>query len=93
MKLASMDLDFVLTNLDPFCVRALLLKAGVVKRMDNDEATSEQLIAKARLYGRSQCPEYVENFVIKMKSDFWSEYQYAYGNYSFRNRVAEYGFC
>lgn len=88
LKLALMDLDFVLTNLDAFCVRALLLKAGVVKRMDNNEAASEELIAKARLYGRSQCPEYVENFVIKMKSDFWSEYQNAHGNYSFRNRVA-----
>lgn len=85
-----MDIDFVLCNLDPFCVRAWLLMAGIVKRMNNDDAASEDCIAKARLYGRTQCPEYVENFVIKMKSEFWRKNHNPYRNFSFRNRFARF---
>lgn len=68
-KRASWDLEYVVRALDPTCVRAWCCLAGVNKRMGNDEGY-EYCIAKARLYGRRTCSEYVENFVVKIKSDF-----------------------
>lgn len=68
-KRASWDLEYVVRALDPECVRAWCCLAGVNKRMGNDEAY-EHCISKARLYGRRTGQEYVENFIVKIKSDF-----------------------
>lgn len=68
-KRASWDLEYVLRALDPSCVRAWCCLAGVQKRMGNDEAY-EHCIAKARLYGKRSSEQYVENFIVKIKSDF-----------------------
>ncbi|KAH8310792.1 hypothetical protein KR044_003020 [Drosophila immigrans] len=67
-KRALLDLDHVLTHLDEFCLRALLYKAGTLKRM-NDEAGFERCIENARRYNKSQTA-YIDYFLEKMRSDF-----------------------
>ncbi|KAH8359660.1 hypothetical protein KR093_008201 [Drosophila rubida] len=67
-KHALLDLDYVLNKLDEHCLRALLYKAGTLKRMNN-EAGFEECVANALRYNRSK-KDYIEYFLDKMRSDF-----------------------
>ncbi|XP_062124931.1 LOW QUALITY PROTEIN: tetratricopeptide repeat protein 12-like [Drosophila sulfurigaster albostrigata] len=67
-KRALLDLDHVLNNLDEICLRALLYKAGTLKRMNN-ETGFEQYVQTARRYHRSELT-YIDYFLDKMRSDF-----------------------
>ncbi|KAH8420870.1 hypothetical protein KR222_007468 [Zaprionus bogoriensis] len=65
---ALLDLDHVLNHIDGSCLRAWLYRGAALKRMNN-EAGFEKCVANAREFNRS-ATEYIEEFLVKMKSEF-----------------------